>query len=56
MSKKIVTIEKKQKIEKRSRLAKKAIIFLVVALSVVAVTAMTVFAAGGAVDTTDFIK
>lgn len=51
-----ITTVTKDKIAKRSRFAKKAILFLIVAMCVMTVTAMTAFAAGGSVDTTDFIN
>lgn len=54
MNQKAITIEKKQKIAKNAKMAKKAIVFLVVTMCVISMTAMTVLAAGD-VKTTDFI-
>ena len=49
-------ITKNEKIAKRSMFAKKAILFMVVSMIIMTVTAVTAFAAGGGqVDTRDFI-
>lgn len=50
-------ITKNEKIAKRSKFAKKAILFMVVSMIIMTVTAVTAFAAGGGgqVDTKDFI-
>ncbi len=49
-------ITKNEKIAKRSKFAKKAILFMVVSMIIMTVTAVTAFAAGGSVSTTDFIN
>lgn len=50
-------ITKNEKIAKRSKFAKKAILFMVVSMIFMTITAITAFAAGdGAVNTDDFIN
>ena len=49
-------ITKNEKIANRSKFAKKAILFMVVSMIIMTVTAVTAFAAGGSVSTTDFIN
>ena len=48
--------QKREKLAKRSRIAKKAIVFLTVAMCIMSLGAMTAFAATGKVNTTDFIN
>lgn len=48
--------QKKEKIAKRSKIAKKAIMILTVAMCMMTLGAMTAFAASGKVNTTDFIN
>lgn len=48
--------QKKEKIAKRSKIAKKAIMILTVAMCMMSLGAMTAFAASGKVNTTDFIQ
>ena len=48
--------QKKEKIAKRSKIAKKAIMILTVAMCIMSLGAMTAFAASGKVNTTDFIN
>ncbi len=48
--------QKREKLAKRSRIAKKTIVFLTVAMCIMSLGAMTAFAATGKVNTTDFIN
>ena len=48
--------QKKERIAKRSKIAKKAIMILAVAMCMMSLAATTVFAASGKVNTTDFIS
>ncbi len=48
--------QKREKLVKRSRIAKKAIMFITVAMCMAALAATTAFAATGKVNTTDFIN
>lgn len=52
----IAAHQKKEKLSRRAKLAKKCILFLNVVMCVLSVTSITAFAASGVVNTTDFIN
>ncbi len=49
------TIQKREKASKKSKLAKRAVMFSTVVMCIMALTTVTAFAASGTVSTTDFV-